>query len=70
MQLLGDAAPTAKRRPIAAFAFLKEDMLDLVEEQGLRTPTSRLGCQVRLTDALQGATVRLPSEFVDCRGNQ
>jgi len=35
------------------------DMLDLA--WGL-TPTSRLGCQIVLTEALDGLTVRLPAE--------
>ncbi len=37
----------------------EEDMLDLA--YGL-TPTSRLGCQVVVTDALDGLVVRLPPE--------
>lgn len=37
----------------------EEDMLDLA--YGL-TPTSRLGCQVVLTDELDGLVVRLPPE--------
>ncbi len=37
----------------------EEDMLDLA--YGL-TPTSRLGCQIVLTDALDGLVVRLPPE--------
>ena len=37
----------------------EEDMLDLAV--GL-TRTSRLGCQVAVTDALDGLTVRLPRE--------
>jgi 2Fe-2S ferredoxin len=36
----------------------EEDMLDLAF--GL-TRTSRLGCQIRMSDALDGLTVRLPS---------
>lgn len=36
----------------------EEDMLDLAF--GL-TPTSRLGCQIIMTDALDGLTVRLPA---------
>lgn len=35
----------------------EEDMLDLAV--GLE-PTSRLGCQIRLSEALDGLTVRLP----------
>lgn len=35
----------------------EEDMLDLAAD--LR-PTSRLGCQIRLTDAIDGLTVRVP----------
>jgi 2Fe-2S ferredoxin len=37
----------------------EEDLLDLA--WGL-TPTSRLGCQIVLTDALDGLVVRLPAE--------
>ena len=37
----------------------EEDMLDLAF--GL-TPTSRLGCQIVITEALDGLTVALPSE--------
>lgn len=37
----------------------EEDLLDLA--WGL-TPTSRLGCQIVLTEALDGLVVRLPSE--------
>ncbi|MFO1189199.1 MAG: ferredoxin family 2Fe-2S iron-sulfur cluster binding protein [Alphaproteobacteria bacterium] len=37
----------------------EEDMLDLAF--GL-TPTSRLGCQITVTDELDGLTVRLPTE--------
>ena len=37
----------------------EQDMLDLT--YGL-TRTSRLGCQIRLTDDLDGLTLRLPSE--------
>lgn len=36
----------------------EEDMLDLAFEL---THTSRLGCQIIMTDALNGLTVRLPS---------
>ena len=35
----------------------EEDMLDLVPDA---TRTSRLSCQIRLTDALDGMTVRIP----------
>jgi 2Fe-2S ferredoxin len=37
----------------------EEDMLDLAT--GVR-PTSRLGCQIVLTEALDGLTVHLPAE--------
>ena len=37
----------------------EEDMLDLAF--GL-TPTSRLGCQITITNELDGLTVRLPTE--------
>ncbi len=35
----------------------EEDMLDLARNA---TRTSRLACQIRLTDALDGVTVRIP----------
>lgn len=35
----------------------EEDMLDLIPTL---TPTSRLGCQIRMTEELDGLTVRLP----------
>lgn len=35
----------------------EEDMLDLIPAL---TPTSRLGCQIRMTEELDGLTVRLP----------
>lgn len=38
----------------------EEDMLDLAF--GL-TPTSRLGCQIIITEALDGLTVNLPSQI-------
>ncbi|MDB2414477.1 ferredoxin family 2Fe-2S iron-sulfur cluster binding protein [Rickettsiales bacterium] len=37
----------------------EEDMLDLAF--GLE-PTSRLGCQIKMTDGLDGLVVRVPSE--------
>jgi 2Fe-2S ferredoxin len=43
----------------------EEDLLDLA--WGL-TPTSRLGCQIVLTDALDGLVVRLPSETRNMMG--
>ncbi|GEO79933.1 ferredoxin family 2Fe-2S iron-sulfur cluster binding protein [Pararhodospirillum oryzae] len=42
----------------------EEDMLDLAF--GL-TRTSRLGCQIRMTEELDGLTVRLPAETRDSR---
>lgn len=42
----------------------EEDMLDLAF--GL-TETSRLGCQIIMTEELDGLTVRLPSETRDVR---
>jgi len=42
------------------------DMLDLA--YGL-TPTSRLGCQVVVTEALDGLTVSLPRDAHDLRGD-
>lgn len=43
----------------------EDEMLDLA--WGL-TPTSRLGCQIVLTDALDGLIVRLPSETTNQLG--
>jgi ferredoxin, 2Fe-2S len=43
----------------------EEDMLDLAF--GL-TPTSRLGCQIIMTEELDGLTVTLPAETHDMRG--
>lgn len=43
----------------------EEDMLDLTE--GLRL-TSRLGCQVVLTDELDGLTVKLPAGITNMLG--
>jgi 2Fe-2S ferredoxin len=43
----------------------ESDILDLAV--GL-TRTSRLGCQIRLTPALDGLVVRVPAEHLDMRG--
>lgn len=43
----------------------ESDLLDLAV--GL-TPTSRLGCQIHLTDALDGLVVRVPADHHDMRG--
>jgi 2Fe-2S ferredoxin len=43
----------------------EEDMLDLAF--GL-TETSRLGCQIIMTEELDGLTVALPAETIDLRG--
>ena len=43
----------------------ESDILDLA--LGL-TPTSRLGCQIHLTDDLDGLVVRVPGEHRDMRG--
>jgi len=40
----------------------EEDMLDLAADVH---PTSRLGCQIVLTDELDGLEVRIPSEAHD-----
>jgi 2Fe-2S ferredoxin len=42
----------------------EEDMLDLAV--GL-TPTSRLGCQIRISEEIDGLTVRLPETTTDVR---
>lgn len=43
----------------------EEDMLDLA--YGV-TDTSRLGCQIEITDGLDGLTVSLPGDTVDLLG--
>ena len=43
----------------------EEDMLDLAAGA---TRTSRLACQIMLTEALDGLTVRLPSESRNMQG--
>jgi 2Fe-2S ferredoxin len=42
------------------------DMLDLAFDL---TPTSRLGCQIVVTEALDGLTVSLPRDAHDLRGD-
>lgn len=42
----------------------EEDMLDFAPGA---TRTSRLACQITLTDALEGLTVRIPGERADAR---
>ena len=49
-----DAADVARLPPASAD---EEDMLDLAPDA---TRTSRLACQILLTDALDGLTVRIP----------
>ncbi len=49
-----DDAWTARLPPITE---AEDEMLDTVFDL---TPTSRLSCQIRLTDALDGLRVRLP----------
>ena len=49
-----DAADVARLPPASAD---EEDMLDLAPDA---TRTSRLACQIRLTEALDGLTVRIP----------
>ncbi|MBP2512831.1 2Fe-2S iron-sulfur cluster-binding protein [Sphingomonas sp. PvP018] len=49
-----DAADVARLPPASAD---EEDMLDLAPDA---TRTSRLACQIRLTEALNGLTVRIP----------
>ncbi|KQN14615.1 MULTISPECIES: 2Fe-2S iron-sulfur cluster-binding protein [unclassified Sphingomonas] len=49
-----DAADVARLTPASAD---EEDMLDLAPGA---TRTSRLACQIRLTEALDGLTVRIP----------
>jgi 2Fe-2S ferredoxin len=40
------------------------DELELLEYVPTRTDDSRLACQIRITEALDGLTVRLPAEQV------
>jgi len=49
-----EAADVARLPPASAD---EEDMLDLAPDA---TRTSRLACQIRLTEALDGLTVRIP----------
>ena len=49
-----DAADVARLPPASAD---EEDMLDLAPDA---TRTTRLACQIRLTEALDGLTVRIP----------
>ncbi|MEG8045562.1 2Fe-2S iron-sulfur cluster-binding protein [Sphingomonas aerolata] len=49
-----DAADVPRLPPASAD---EEDMLDLAPDA---TRTSRLACQIRLTEALDGLTVRIP----------
>jgi ferredoxin-2, mitochondrial len=53
-ETLFDALPQATER--------EEDLLDLAP--GL-TDTSRLGCQIRVGDLLEGKTIRLPKQTVN-----
>jgi len=43
----------------------EEDMLDLA---AAATRTSRLACQIMLTDTLESLTVRIPGEFINFQG--
>ncbi len=40
----------------------EEDETDMLDMAFGLTPTSRLGCQIEITEALDGITVRLPAE--------
>lgn len=51
-----DAAAFPRLPPASAE---EEDMLDFAPGAG---PTSRLACQIRLTPALDGLTVRIPAD--------
>lgn len=57
------AADDFARLPPASEA--EEDMLDLAAGA---TRTSRLACQITLTDAIDPLTVRLPGEWHDMQG--
>ena len=50
---------------LAAASEDEEDMLDLAAHV---TRTSRLSCQIELTDALDGIEIRIPPESRDMRG--
>ncbi len=56
-----DAADFARLPPASEE---EEDMLDFARAA---TRTSRLSCQIALTDALDGLTVRIPGEARDTR---
>ena len=40
-----------------------EDELDMLDLSFNLTPTSRLGCQIRISDALSGLRVHIPDDF-------
>lgn len=42
---------------------VSDDEQDLIDRAAGVTDTSRLGCQVRVSKVLQGARIRIPSEF-------
>ena len=40
-----------------------EDEADMLDLSFNLTPTSRLGCQIRISEALSGLRVHIPSDF-------
>ena len=40
-----------------------EDELDMLDLSFNLTPTSRLGCQIRISDELSGLRVHIPDDF-------
>ena len=40
-----------------------EDELDMLDLSFNLTPTSRLGCQIKISDALSGLRVHIPDDF-------
>jgi ferredoxin len=46
-----------------AIGQVTDDEQDLIDRAAGATDTSRLGCQVRVSKALEGARIRIPSEF-------
>jgi ferredoxin len=42
-----------------------DDEQDVIDRAAGATDTSRLGCQVRVSKALQNARIRIPSEFTN-----
>jgi len=44
---------------------VSDEEQDVIDRAAQVTDTSRLGCQVRVSKKLEGARIRIPSEFVN-----